>query len=74
MAVVSLSSCSTVKRKNNMLDASKIAGFKASLRGQFIEPSDQGYDEARSLYNGMIDKRPLHDRTLRRRRRRHRAP
>ncbi len=42
-----------------MLDAAKIAGFKANLRGQFIQPNDPGYDEARALYNGMIDKRPL---------------
>jgi hypothetical protein len=42
-----------------MLDASTIASFKASLRGQFIEPQDPSYDEARALYNGMIDKRPL---------------
>jgi len=36
----------------------EIANFKAGLRGQVIEPTDQGYDEARALYNGMIDKRP----------------
>src|SRR6516225_11417207 len=38
--------------------AATIANFGASLRGQVIEPQDQGYDEARALYNGMIDKRP----------------
>jgi FAD/FMN-containing dehydrogenase len=32
--------------------------FKSSLRGEVIAPSDPGYDEARKLYNGMIDKRP----------------
>ncbi|SAL85790.1 putative oxidoreductase [Caballeronia arvi] len=31
-----------------------IQGFRGSL----IEPSDTDYDEARALYNGMIDKRP----------------
>ena len=41
-----------------MLDASRISDFKAKLRGQVIEPQDPHYDEARSLYNGMIDKRP----------------
>ena len=40
-----------------MQDA-EIAGFKAGLHGQLIEPKDHGYDEARALYNGMIDKRP----------------
>jgi len=42
-----------------MLDASRIAGFKGGLRGQVIEPQDPSYEEARALYNGMIDKRPL---------------
>ena len=28
------------------------------LRGALIRPGDPGYDEARAVYNGMIDKRP----------------
>jgi FAD/FMN-containing dehydrogenase len=32
--------------------------LQASLRGELIQPQDAGYDEARSLYNRMIDKRP----------------
>ncbi len=30
----------------------------ATLRGDLIRPSEAGYDEARAVYNGMIDKRP----------------
>ncbi|HEY2220421.1 FAD-binding oxidoreductase [Actinomycetospora sp.] len=30
----------------------------ATLRGDVITPTDPGYDEARAVYNGMIDKRP----------------
>ena len=32
--------------------------FRASLRGTLIDRHDAAYDEARKLYNGMIDKRP----------------
>ena len=42
-----------------MPDTSKISDFRANLRGQVIEPGDPIYEEARALYNGMIDKRPL---------------
>jgi hypothetical protein len=30
----------------------------AALRGDLIGPADPGYDQARAVYNGMIDKRP----------------
>ncbi len=30
----------------------------SSLRGELIVPGDPGYDAARAVYNGMIDKRP----------------
>ena len=29
-----------------------------ALRGELIRPTDAGYDTARAVYNGMIDKRP----------------
>jgi FAD/FMN-containing dehydrogenase len=29
-----------------------------SLRGELIQPGDQYYDNARKLYNGMINRRP----------------
>jgi FAD/FMN-containing dehydrogenase len=35
-----------------------VAAFAANLRGELIQPGDGGYDDARRLYNGMIDKRP----------------
>jgi FAD/FMN-containing dehydrogenase len=34
------------------------SALDALLRGTLIQPSDDGYDEARAVYNGMIDKRP----------------
>jgi FAD/FMN-containing dehydrogenase len=33
-------------------------GFRAKFRGQLMTPDDPGYDEARRIWNGMIDRRP----------------
>ena len=33
-------------------------GELAGFAGQLIAPGDPGYDDARKLYNAMIDKRP----------------
>lgn len=41
-----------------MLDAQKLEAFKAAFRGQVITPKDAAYDDARALYNAMIDKKP----------------
>ena len=35
-----------------------IAEFRAQFRGTVIEPQERGYEEARKVYNGMIDRRP----------------
>ena len=32
--------------------------FRAAFRGELIEPGDPGYDDARAVYNGMIDRHP----------------
>jgi FAD/FMN-containing dehydrogenase len=41
-----------------MFDAEKIAAFAGTFHGEAITPADSAYEEARKLYNGMIDKRP----------------
>ncbi len=41
-----------------MFDPKQVAAPAETLRGELIRPSDTGYEEARKLYNGMIDKRP----------------
>jgi FAD/FMN-containing dehydrogenase len=41
-----------------MLDEATVEQFKTGLRGELIQPDDPGYDEARKVFNGMIDKRP----------------
>ena len=35
-----------------------IQELKATFRGELIRPGDDGYDVARKVYNGMIDKHP----------------
>jgi hypothetical protein len=40
------------------LASEAIQAFVASVRGSVVQPDDPTYDEVRSLYNGMIDKRP----------------
>jgi len=32
--------------------------LKMSLRGELLQPNDEGYEAARKIYNGMIDKHP----------------
>jgi len=41
-----------------MVNETSIKEFGASLRGEIVLPNDTGYDEARKVYNGMIDKKP----------------
>jgi len=41
-----------------VLNEATVATFKAGLRGELIEPGDPRYDEARRVYNAMIDRRP----------------
>ena len=41
-----------------MPDQTALAEFKLSLAGELIQPGEKGYDEARQVYNGMIDRRP----------------
>jgi FAD/FMN-containing dehydrogenase len=42
-----------------MVSEEAIEAFRTTLRGRLIEPENEDYDEARTVYNGMIDKRPL---------------
>jgi len=39
-------------------EADQLDDLRASLRGELITSADPAYDEARKLWNGMIDKRP----------------
>src|SRR6478609_7350280 len=37
---------------------SSVDGLAAAVKGRVVERGDSGYDEARALYNAMIDKHP----------------
>ncbi|SNB47115.1 FAD-binding oxidoreductase [Geobacter sp. DSM 9736] len=41
-----------------MLNPESIEKFRLALRGELIQPGDVHYDEARTVYNAMIDRRP----------------
>ncbi len=41
-----------------ILKEDTVQEFKATLRGELIQPDDAGYNEARKVHNGMHDRRP----------------
>src|SRR5262245_33954117 len=41
-----------------ILSEETVKTFKASLRGELLRPGDTGYDDARTIWNAMIDRRP----------------
>jgi FAD/FMN-containing dehydrogenase len=44
--------------EDKMLTEETTASLRSDMRGELIEPSDARYNEARKVYNGMIDRRP----------------
>jgi hypothetical protein len=44
--------------EETVLATTMVETFEASLRGALLCPGDAGYDEARTIWNAMIDKRP----------------
>ncbi len=43
---------------NTTVNDSDVDALKRSFRGDLLQSGDAGYDEARSIWNAMIDKRP----------------
>ena len=44
--------------KTTVLEESLVADLQSRLQGELIRPGDENYDEARKVWNGMIDKKP----------------
>ncbi len=40
------------------VDDAAVEALRGSLGGELLRPGDGGYDEARTIFNGMIDRRP----------------
>jgi FAD/FMN-containing dehydrogenase len=40
------------------LDTEAVEAFVAGVRGPVLRPGDAGYDDARAIWNGLIDRRP----------------
>src|SRR5437879_5621599 len=48
----------TTRGTDTVLDEATVQGFKTSVRGPLLRPGGAGYHEARTIWNGMIDRRP----------------
>ncbi|MFQ6029366.1 MAG: FAD-binding oxidoreductase, partial [Dehalococcoidia bacterium] len=55
--MVDLQVTMTTGRDTTIAEAT-IEEFKKSLRGELLSPGEAGYDEAREIWNAMIDRRP----------------
>src|ERR1700719_4131617 len=48
----------TTNGTDTILEEATVQNFADSLRGPLLHPGEGGYDEARKVWNGMIDRRP----------------
>jgi FAD/FMN-containing dehydrogenase len=44
--------------EHHILDPASIGQFRNALHGELLTPREPGYDEARRVWNAMIDKQP----------------
>jgi hypothetical protein len=48
----------TIEGTNSIIEEAAVRDFAAGLRGPLLRPGDGGFDEARTVWNGMINRRP----------------
>jgi hypothetical protein len=48
----------TTTGEDAALEEAAVEEFEVGLRGELLRPGDDGYEEARTVWNAMIDKRP----------------
>lgn len=48
----------TIEGQLTNIDSISLEAFKSNIHGEVITPEDIGYERARAIWNGMIDRRP----------------
>jgi len=48
----------TLSGREDALQNEALDDLRASLDGTLLTPGQRGYDDARTIWNGMIDRRP----------------
>ncbi len=51
-------SIATTSGSDTLLNEAAVEDFKAGLRGNLLFPGEDGYDDARTVWNAMIDRKP----------------
>lgn len=51
-------SIQTLDGRHTTLDADAVTRFRATISGRVLDSTTPGYDEARTIWNAMIDRRP----------------
>ena len=48
----------TIDDSTTSIDAATLKSLRSAVKGEVLTAADRGYDEARGIFNAMIDKRP----------------